>query len=93
MPPGNYPLPLEGTFSTASLGVTMADTRPTPISLRRAAALCITVLVAPDRMSAEDARDAEDRKLMEPPPAEREHSAHVVRQFDSECQNLSTWTA
>jgi hypothetical protein len=55
----------------------MADTRPTPVSLARAVRLCLTVLFAPERMPAEDARDAEDRKQLG--PRAQEHSAYAVR--------------
>ena len=57
----------------------MADTRPTAISPWRAAHLCITLLLTPERMEQEEERDDELRKSMGPAPAEPRHRAFIVR--------------
>ena len=56
----------------------MADTRPTPVTFRRALYLCLLGAFVPDRLTAEQDKDNEARKsFTDRPPSEP--AARVVR--------------
>jgi hypothetical protein len=56
----------------------MADTRPTKISIWRALALCVKLLLAPGQIADEEKSDNKYREQMGPAP-ESKHRAHAVR--------------
>ena len=56
----------------------MADTRLTPIGVRRAVALCCVTIFRPERMPAEQEKDDEERKGL-PPVPKLGNRAFVVR--------------
>lgn len=63
----------------SKLGVTMADTRPTPANFRRALRLCLKVLFLPHQMEEEDKNDAQLRQSMGGSPAIAPHRAILVQ--------------
>ena len=58
----------------------MADSRPTPASPWRALSLCVTAIVAPARMEAEELKDNEVRRAMTEASSSKVHRVFVVRQ-------------
>jgi hypothetical protein len=57
----------------------MADSRPTPASPWRAFSLCVTAIVAPERMEAEESKDNEIRRAMAEALPNQNRGAFIVR--------------